>query len=38
VLSAAMVFGSLPWLWSGKRRAVGLPPATSAEAPGGRPV
>jgi hypothetical protein len=31
VLAAAMVFGSLPWLWSGRRRAVGLPaPAVHA--------
>jgi hypothetical protein len=25
ILAAAMLFGSLPWLWSGRRRAVGLP-------------
>jgi hypothetical protein len=38
VLSAAMVFGSLPWLWTGKRRAVGLPApaATRDPASGGQ--
>lgn len=33
VLMAAMLFGSLPWLWVGKRRALGLPARDNEHGP-----